>query len=154
MDAEDMTTIAYRDNMMASDSACFDSSLYQGEVDKLWILPSVGLIGCCGEIGAMIRVVDWLKNGSEGRKSPNLPDDCEFEAIVVNPEGEVFHYDRHLVPIRISNQFHAIGSGRKLALGAMMAGASADKAVQIACQYDNGSREPVKAIQLRDLSGG
>lgn len=147
-----MTTIAYRDNMMAADSACFDSDLYQGEVDKLWVLPSVGLIGCCGEIGAMIRVVDWLKSGEEGSKIPNLPDDCDFEAIVVNPEGEVLHYDRHLVPIRVANKLHAIGSGRKLALGAMMAGASADKAVQIACQYDSGSREPVKMIQFQDLS--
>lgn len=147
-----MTTIAYCDSMMAADSACFDSNLYQGEVDKLWVLPSVGLIGCCGEIGAMIRVVDWLENGGEGSNTPNLPDDCEFEAIFVDPEGEVFHYDRHLVPIRVASQFHAIGSGRKLALGAMMAGASAESAVRIACQYDNGSREPVNVIQFQDLS--
>jgi hypothetical protein len=101
----------------------------------------------------MIRVVDWLKSGGEGNKTPNLPDDCDFEAIVVDPEGVVLHYDRHLVPIRVASKLHAIGSGRKLALGAMMAGASADKAVQIACQYDSGSREPVKTIQFQDLSG-
>ncbi|MGI9449467.1 MAG: hypothetical protein ACR2QH_02265 [Geminicoccaceae bacterium] len=146
-----MTTIAYRNNIMAADSACFDSSLYQGEVEKLWILPSVGLIGCCGEIGAMIRVVDWLRDGGERKRCPDLPDDCEFEGIVVSREGEVLHYDRHLVPIRVANEFHAIGSGRKLALGAMMAGASAKRAVQIACQYDNGSREPVRTLKLRDL---
>ncbi len=136
---------------MAADSACFDSSLYQGQVDKLWAIPSVGLIGCCGEIGAMVRVVDWLMEGGSRKKAPNLPDDCEFEAIIVSPEGEVLHYDRHLVPIQVVNELHAIGSGRKLALGAMMAGASADKAVQIACQYDNGSREPVRMIHLQDL---
>lgn len=146
-----MTTIAYRDSMMAADSGCFDSSLYQGQVDKLWILPSVGLIGCCGEIGAMIRFVDWLKDGGDRKRKPSLPDDCEFESMIVNPDGRVAHYDRHLVPIRVANDFHAIGSGRKLALGAMMAGASADKAVEIACQYDNGSREPIKTIRLQDI---
>lgn len=118
---------------MASDSACFDSNLDQGEVDSLCVLPSAGLIGCCGEIGAMIRVVDWLKNGSEGRKSPDFPNDCEFEAIVVNPEGEVLYYDHHLAPSR----FHAVGSGHKPALGAMMAGTSADKAVQMALSENN-----------------
>ncbi len=71
--------------------------------------------------------------------------------MVVNPDGEVVHYDRHLVPIRVANEFHAIGSGRKLALGAMMAGASADKAVEIACHYDNGSREPIRTIRLQDI---
>lgn len=146
-----MTTIAYRNNIMAADSACFDSTLYQGEVDKLWILPPVGLIGCCGEIGAMIHFVDWLRDGRDRKKKPDLPDDCDFESIVVNSDGEVAHFDRHLVPIRVANDFHAIGSGRKLALGAMMAGASADEAVKIACHYDIVTREPVRTIRLQDL---
>ena len=58
---------------MAADSACFDSSLYQGEVDKLWVLPSVGLVGCCGEIGAMIQVIDWLQGKVDRGKKPDLP---------------------------------------------------------------------------------
>ena len=149
-----MTTIAYRDGIMASDSACFDSSLYQGEVDKLWTLPPIGLIGCSGEIGAMIQFVDWLKDGSDRKRKPDFPDDCDFESIVVSPDGEVMHYDRHLVPIRVANDLHAIGSGRKLALGAMMAGASADEAVKIACHYDMVTREPIRTIRLRDVIGG
>ena len=133
---------------MAADSACFDSSLYQGEVEKLWSLPGIGLIGCSGEIGAMIQFVDWLKAGSDRKRKPDLPDDCDFESVVVSPDGEVVHYDRHLVPIRVANEIHAIGSGRKLALGAMMAGASAEEAVKIACHYDMVTREPIKTIQL------
>jgi len=148
-----MTTVAYRDGVMAADCGCFSDGLYQGEVDKLWVLPSVGLVGCCGEIGAMVRVVEWLKGGVDRGKKPSLPDDCDFEAIVVDPQGEVSHYDLHLSPMRVTNEFHVIGSGRKLALGAMVAGASAEKAVQIACQYDGRSREPVKTIRLQDLTG-
>ena len=147
-----MTTVAYRDSVMAADSACFGSSLYQGEVDKLWVLPSVGLVGCCGEIGAMIQVIDWLQGKVDRGKKPELPDDCDFEGLVVDPQGQVLHYDRHLVPIRITNAFHAIGSGRKLALGAMEAGASAEQAVRIACRYDHISREPVKTIRLQDVN--
>lgn len=147
-----MTTIAYRNGIMAADSACFDSSLYQGEVDKLWMLPEIGLVGCSGEIGAMIQFVDWLKDGSERKKKPDLPDDCDFESIVVGLDGEAVHYDRHLVPIRVANDLHAIGSGRKLALGAMMAGASAEEAVKIACHYDMVTREPIRTIRLQDLN--
>lgn len=146
-----MTTIAYRNGTMAADSACFDSSLYQGEVEKLWTLPQIGLIGCCGEIGAMIQFVDWLRADCDRKRKPDLPDDCDFESILVNPDGEVVHYDRHLVPIRVANDIHAIGSGRKLALGAMMAGASAEEAVKIACHYDMVTREPIRTIRLKDL---
>lgn len=149
-----MTTIAYKNSIMAADSACFDSSLYQGEVEKLWMIPPIGLIGCSGEIGAMIQFVEWLQDDSEKKRKPDLPDDCDFEGILVNPDGDVVHYDRHLVPIRVANEFHAIGSGRKLALGAMMAGASAEEAVKIACHYDMVTREPVRMIQLQDLNPG
>ena len=147
-----MTTIAYKDGIMAADSACFDSVLYQGEVDKLWMLPPIGLIGCSGEIGAMIQFVDWLQDDSECNSKPNFPDDCDFESIVVDLDGEVVHYDRHLVPIRVANDFHAIGSRRMLALGAMMAGASAEEAVKIACHYDMVTREPIRTIHLRNAT--
>jgi ATP-dependent HslUV protease subunit HslV len=148
-----MTTIAYRDGVMAADSACFNEGLYEGEVDKIWPLSDVGLLGCCGEYGAILKVVEWLKAGGEPKLKPRLSRESEFAGLLVKREGEVMHYQIGLRPLCIMAEFHAIGSGRQIAIGAMAAGASAEEAVQIACRYDRISMEPVRTRMI-DTSMG
>lgn len=140
-----MTTIAYRDGIMAADSGCFNDGLYEGEVDKIWMLPAVGMLGCCGEYGAILKVVEWLMKGGEPARKPRLSRESAFAGLLVKLDGEVMHYQLGLRPLRIAADFHAIGSGREIAIGAMATGASAVRAVEIACHYDRMSMEPVRA---------
>lgn len=144
-----MTTIAYRNGIMAADSGCFNAGLYEGEVDKISILPDLGVLGCCGEYGAILKVVEWLTSGGKPSEKPRLSRDSEFAGLLVKWDGEVVHYQIGLRPLRMAAEFHAIGSGRHLAIGAMAAGVSAEQAVRIACHYDQMSMEPVstQAIQ-------
>ncbi|NJO37439.1 MAG: hypothetical protein HC871_07230, partial [Rhizobiales bacterium] len=106
-----MTTIAYRDGIVAADSGCFNDGLYEGEVDKIWVLPEVGVLGCCGEYGAILKVVEWLKDGGDQRSKPGLSRESEFAGLLVRGDGEVVHYQRSLRPLAIAAAFHAIGSG-------------------------------------------
>lgn len=146
-----MTTIAYRDGVIAADTGCFNDGLYEGEVDKLWTLPDVGILGCCGEYGAILKVVEWLRNGGKADDKPRLSRNSEFTGLVVKCEGNVVHYQMGLRPMLIGASFHAIGSGRKIAVGALAAGASAEQAVQIACRYDRMSMEPVRTQVVKGL---
>lgn len=147
-----MTTIAYRDGIMAADSGCFNEGLYEGEVDKISILHDVGVLGCCGEYGAILKVVEWLTGGGKPDEKPSLSRDSEFAGLLVKRNGEVVHYQRGLRPLRMTADFHAIGSGRQIAVGAMAAGASAERAVRIACHYDQISMEPVSTQSIQELS--
>lgn len=147
-----MTTIAYRDGVMAADSGCFNDGLYEGEVDKIWTLPSIGLLGCCGEYGTILKVVDWLTAGGDPAYKLRLSRDSEFAGLLVKTCGQVLHYQLRLRPLPITANFHAIGSGRKIAIGAMAAGATAKHAVEIACYYDRMSMMPVRLQSFQDGS--
>lgn len=145
-----MTTIAYRDGIMAADSGCFNDDLYEGEVDKIWTLQDGGFLGCCGEYGAILKVVDWLAAGGDPARKPRLSRDSEFAGLLVKSSGQVLHYQLRLRPLPITADFHAIGSGRKIAIGAMAADVTAERAVEIACHYDRMSMTPVRLQSFQD----
>jgi hypothetical protein len=60
----------------------------------------------------------------------------DFEAIIVGPDGYVALIDPVGFPMEIHNDFHAIGSGSYIAMGAMAAGASATDAVKYTMSLD------------------
>lgn len=132
-----MTTIAYRDGVMAADTALTVDGVYQGEIVKT-VLLNAHVIGVAGLAAHQVAFCQFL-DGQE----LTLEKDQFFNAIVVSPEGNLAVYDQHLIPVQLNVPFHAIGSGREIAIGAMAAGATAEEAVRIACCYDAYSAEPV-----------
>ena len=82
-----MTTLAYRDGVMAAGSGCFNNGLYEGEVDKIWVVPEVDVIGCCGEYGALLKVIEWLKDGGRPERKFRLSKESEFAGLMVKPRG-------------------------------------------------------------------
>lgn len=145
-----MTTIAYRDGIMAADTASWDvNGVYFGRARKLHRLADGRVFGGAGSTSAILRVVAWL-NGAEDK--PALDDDKPtdvVQAIIATPgPGRVVVYvDVSLMEVeQHPGEFVAIGSGRELALGAMAMGASAAEAVRVATDFDRGSRPPVDTI--------
>ena len=141
-----MTTIAYRDGVIAGDSATSGDGNVIGHCTKVHRIRG-RLVGLCGPIedGEAFRL--WLKAGAKPKAKPE-PLDEDFLALLVEPDGRVVEYGRRLVPVGYEAPFYAIGSGGALALGAMAAGAGAEEAVRIACRFDHYSREPVHALHL------
>ncbi len=141
-----MTTIAYRDGVMAADTALTQYSLYEGKFTKITRLNRWDgieiIVGVAGTPAHQIAFCSFLETGALSDR-PDLDKDAHFNAIAVDPAGNVELYDQHLIAVPIDEAFHAFGSGKELAIGAMATGMSAEDAVRIACQYDIYSSEPV-----------
>ena len=140
-----MTTIAAdcRKGVMACDSMTSTSDSWWPST-KVYRVPDA-LIGGAGDAASVRQFVAWFADGQRNPK-PKLSDN--FCCLVMTKEG-LFYWASNLVPEPIERGFHAIGSGGNAALGAMLAGASVQKAVEIACMVDTSSGGEVVLHKLR-----
>jgi ATP-dependent protease HslVU (ClpYQ) peptidase subunit len=144
-----MTTITYRDGVMAADSRAYSGNKVPiGEKIKLRRLDDGTLIGAststCGAAG---WVLDWVEAGCPAVAGGTelLPD--KFDVIVVRPDGSVFYgSDTPVLTGPLDAPYLAAGSGQEYALGAMAHGATAVEAVRAACLLDVWSGLPVYAV--------
>lgn len=71
-----------------------------------------------------------------------------FEALVIDTlTGKCYMYENRLYPYEVKAPF-AIGSGFKYAMGAMLAGATAAQAVEIAARLDKNTGGEVQVIDV------
>jgi hypothetical protein len=140
-----MTTICAdaKRGMMACDSMTSTS-------DSWWPSTKVyragdALIGGAGEAASVRQFVTWYADGQRLPR-PKIADN--FCALVLSKEG-LSYWASNLVPEPIERGFHAIGSGGNAALGAMLAGANAKRAVEIACEVDTSSGGEVVLHKLK-----
>lgn len=140
-----MTTIAYKDGVMAADTSLTHNGVWEGSFVKIHILPDDRLVGIAGCPGMQKMFADWLQFGGD---APKFDRDDHFFALVAYPDGACSIYDRFMSEIEMNEPSHAIGSGKEMAIGAMAAGASAEQAVLIACKYDAYSAEPVSTMTV------
>lgn len=160
-----MTTIAYRDGVMAGDSCWQANNVQTTSMTKVLRLSSGALFGAAGDgdIRALLAVLDRIR--SPDRMPPRVDLaalKCDVQAIVAFPRGQISmlsitpggaegnnldHYDAQIWPA--NRGFAAVGTGAELAIGAMAAGKGARQAVGIACKFDVNSRLPVHALVIR-----
>lgn len=156
-----MTTIAYKNGVIAADSQVTVESEGGGArnfaTKKLF--PATVLIK-----GAMTDVILatagesapgslFVEAWGSGKTLPEVRElftysEADFSILVVSPEG-LFEVDKWCVLEPVYEAFYAIGSGSKLAMGAMEAGASAQKAVEIACRRDPYTALPIVTMRLK-----
>lgn len=160
-----MTTVAYKDGIMACDSCWSDNESWDTSQTKIKRLSSGALLGSAGDNDSrqIERLFDKVKTPA------GLPDKAavlalrvSYGGIIVLPRGRVFkigaihmseaHWDKDMdddVGVwEISGPFCAVGSGKEFALGAMAAGKGALEAVKIACRFDLNSRAPTYSYHL------
>lgn len=145
-----MTTIVYRDGILAADSRATYTSEEGGArawgCDKLF-RKAGAIIGTAGETGPGLVFVDWWGSG----KPPPpqfIEGDADFACLVLTKKG-LFEYDKWCRGEKITHQFYAIGSGAKAAMGALYMGASAREAVAVACKIDPYTAPPVVWMKLK-----
>lgn len=145
-----MTTIAYRDGIMAADSLVVSvSDVRRGHGQKITRLKDGGLLGFCGGTGYQPLIVQWLNNGAEAKDRPVIDkEDGGVAGLLVRQDGATYTFGNGLLFAEVEALYLAAGSGNELALGAMAAGLSAENAVKIACQLDVFSGLPVRAVPL------
>lgn len=149
-----MTTIAYRSGTMAADSKTSAAETNYARATKVHKLSDGSLLGLCGRSVACQRMLDIMKQETvvESGLSHDLFTDCKGAAglYVEADTGRVYYLEggKRSGYTELEGEFFADGSGFIVALAAMKAGASAEKAVEIACDLDNNSGGPVVAITL------
>lgn len=104
------------------------------------------IIATAGESTPGMMFVDWF--GSREPPPENfIEGGADFTCLVLQQDG-LWEYDAWCRGIKILDKFYAVGSGAKAALGALHMGASARKAVEVACRIDHYSGLPVTAMRL------
>lgn len=154
-----MTTIAYKDGVMACDSCWASDSLQTTSLTKIERLSSGALFGAAGDgdIRAALALLDKIKSSSRLPSCADLAATrCDLKAILVFANGQPWMIDigkegpefyGQVVPA--NRGIAGAGTGAELAIGAMAAGKSAAEAVRIACRYDINSRLPVHTLALK-----
>lgn len=98
----------------------------------------------------------FLRVGMLDRLDCPLDDVKSFAALLLF-QGKIWIMHEELLPMEIQTPFTSRGSGAHFAMGALAAGASAWRALEIACQYDIATGEPFFRIDLdgviRDTKG-
>lgn len=154
-----MTTIVYRDGIMAADSRATIETEAGGarmfRCEKLYRKSiKVGkrieehILGFAGESSPALLYLDWY--GSGVKDPPQVFADMvsDFSVLILTKHG-IFEADAYCRPERVIERFWAIGSGAKAALGAMHAGADAKRACLIATRIDPYSATPINSMSLK-----
>lgn len=128
-----MTTIVWKNGQIAADRQGSDDNLAIA-VRKLDVYENVA-IACAGVYEEGEQFKEWYFE-PEG-KCPLKKTD----ALIMDLDtGECFFWEAKAKDERpIVDEFTAIGSGAQLALGALEAGASIRRAMEIACKRDTGT---------------
>lgn len=159
-----MTTVSYRDGVMAADSRCSDEyGMHLTHCQKIYRLSSGALLGTAGDDDAR-SLMDLLAKAKTPKQLPSRAELAEtktdFKGILVFPKGDVYlvgvDYTEHNSEgewtgyiSEIRDRMCAVGSGQQFAYGAMEAGKSAADAVRIACKRDTNSALPVQMADLK-----
>lgn len=144
-----MTTIVYRDGVMASDSRAFAGyNAAWGKKSKIRRMDDGTLVGVSANVpGLGEAIIDWYAAGAIFADAPKTTD-AKFTLLAVKPSGEAFlASDSFFLSGPITAPFFAIGTGEGAAHGAMHMGASAVQAVEIACRIDVWSALPGNVIK-------
>jgi hypothetical protein len=156
-----MTTIAYKNGVIAADSRVTVDSEAGGSrnfhTEKLF-RRRVNINGIEQEVimataGESAPGSLFVEQFGSGKSLPEIRDvfgdsDVDFTVLLVTQAG-LFEVDKWCVMEPVYEPFYAIGSGAKLAMGAMEAGASAARAVEIACKRDPYTAPPVVTMRLK-----
>lgn len=155
-----MTTIAWDGKTLAVDSSnSMGDTMLLGSCQKIWRLdtdfgpgnPAVW-VTFTGQYQDGMQFLNWYMLGQPHDNRPTL--DESFAALVWDPATRtLWRYEHRLAMYVIQAPFYACGSGREYALGAMMAGANAEAAVEIACILDVWSKGPVRSSNAPPAPG-
>ncbi len=147
-----MTSIAYRDGIMAADSTVWRG---QGATIKMITRPKIlrlptGLFACCGDSQEIEVWREFL--GNTISKPDPFEKDTGFSCLWAKPDGTVLQCWWKLVWVKITSPFVAIGASENFMYGALHAGASAEQAVQLAIDHTDGAGGKVQVERVKPLS--
>jgi ATP-dependent protease HslVU (ClpYQ) peptidase subunit len=139
--------------LMAADSRAYGGDAHPiGNKMKIHRIKSGPFEGCLlGVTSAVPGMAEefrqWVTEGMNKEAfAPTTPD---LDALLVNTDGEVYLFSDAYYPSGpLMGDVFTVGSGKKYALGAFHAGASASQAVEAAIACDTMCGGPVATLEL------
>lgn len=146
-----MTTIAYRDGVLAADTMMSYDSTPITLLDLKLFVAGDYAVGICGDCRFIPTLKRWFIAGCpiDDSDFEKLWDD-NYDLIAMDTDGCVFMLLADTL-FPLSSSFHSIGSGRLSALGAMAQGATAREAINVAARFDVNTGTVTQAITTEDL---
>lgn len=126
-----MSVLAWDGKTLAADRQCSTGDL-ASRCTKIRRLPNGDLVAWTGGIENGLALADWYEKGADPKHWPNFQGTDNWCRLVVVRKGKVFTYETQPVPVPVEDRFHAWGSGRDFAMGALAMGADAVRAVKVA----------------------
>lgn len=131
-----MSVIAWDGKTLAADK----QSTYgeqRSVVTKIFRVPQ-GLLGVTGKTEHMKPLLNWFNNFEVPELFPEFQKDPEENSAVllITKERKIMCYGAQVDPFMIEQPMYATGCGKDFAMGAMLAGADARRAVEITCQLN------------------
>lgn len=148
-----MTTIVYRDGVMAADTRAYSGNTTPiGFKNKIKRMSDGSLIGVSStKPGVGEALVEWIENG---RNVDEIPDNAcaSLTAIHVLTNGDVMYYSDSVFPSGpIFAPWYVIGSGDHYAIGALECDVTAYGAVLVAAMHDPWTGGEVQTMMLNDM---
>jgi hypothetical protein len=141
-----VTTIAYRDGIMAGDTLVADEEVrFPCHERKVHRLRDGSLIGLCGDLAQTQAFMGWLRRGMPGE----CPPFDKSDAMIVRPDRVLIFCEGGRFSTLSGVPYVALGSGRLLALGCLWHGGTAVEAVRAGIAHDIASGGKVHTVRLR-----
>jgi 20S proteasome alpha/beta subunit len=135
-----MTTIVYKDGILAADSRSISNNVHFSQYKKIYLIGE-DVYGFAGDVISICQYVRLLKKEIKEFKTPEK---TNFAGMRINLKTKkVFTIENNgdfICEEECLDEFFAIGIGRELAMGAMEMGASSLESCDVACKYSNCSR--------------
>jgi hypothetical protein len=140
-----VTTVAWKNGQLAA-----DKKLDQWMTTcKIFKLPNGAHLSGSGNFDDIIEIAAWFNAGCPPESIPQYSGD-DTDLLIMEADGSCYWLtDPFLRKMKITEAYYAIGSGSKVALGAMAAGKSAKDAVIIASKHDVNTGNGVDIVKVR-----
>lgn len=110
-------------------------------------------VAVCGETQKGLLFLEWFLNGAKIEERPPIKE--PFAAIVIDLQYlTAMEYENYCIEDQFTEKFYANGSGRDIALTAMMLGRNAVDAVELACDLNLFTGRPVEYIDINHPEKG
>jgi ATP-dependent protease HslVU (ClpYQ) peptidase subunit len=140
-----MTTLAYRDGELATDSRITSGDMIISDTrKKVHRLRDGSILAWSGSVQQAELLLRAMRK--TGTKIPKLDD---ISALHLRTDGTLWEYEGEAW-VKQDPGYYATGSGSAYAFAAMDAGASAKEAVRIAIKRDAASGGRVQSLKLKD----
>ena len=161
-----MTTIVATPEAIYADSYCADQPGFNITKVKKLSTPEGELLaggaGDANEIFFIYRLLEthglkrlWLMNMEENWPPRILKNACST-LLIVDRAGDIYAMDAQwCIPIKVENEFHAIGSGAELALSVLDGRLlNAPGAIAYAATRDIYTQTPIHRVSFEEMSDG